>query len=204
MKNAFEALKRISNDYRATVDGLGEDYELAGRQDYLYNDTLKGQRVQQRNADFNERIAQAAARAQTAAGLEIGKLRAALQTYITNSTDPATVQTLQALLAAGVELSDIEIAAFAEKGGYAILKLLEKPSRGHIVAPAPERYKLEMDNLERHFKDLWAYRGSMADFGPGGYAGRSSAVGSVIMQGKLDKFPAEVDAMAQRWAALEP
>lgn len=203
MKNAFEKLKKISNGYRAEVDSLAEDYDLDGRQDYLYSDEIKAKRLQARNADFNGRIAQAVAKAQEAAAPEIAKLRRAAQAYITNSTDPATVQTLQALLTAGVELSDMEIDAFSKKGGYGVLRLLEKPSKGHIVAPSPEKFEQEIKGIEHHFRDIWAYRGGMASFGPGGYFGQSSAVGNAVMKGMIDKLPAKLDEMSERWSVFD-
>ncbi len=203
MKSIFGKLKQISSDYRAAVDELAEDYELAGRQDYLYNNEIKAQRVQQRNADFNNRISQAAARAQEAAAPEIVKLRGAIQAYITDSTDPATVQTRQALLSAGVELSDMEIVAFAEKGGYAVLRLLEKPSKGHVVAPDPMRFEQELRDLEIHFRDIGAYRGGLASISTDRPWGQAPATGSVIVRGMIDKLPAKLDAMAARWAVLE-
>jgi len=202
VKTTFEKLKEIASDYRTAVDELAEEYELDGRQDYLYNDEIKAQRVQERNADFNERIARVAAKAQEAATPEIAKLRGAIQAYITTSTDPATVQTLQALLSAGVELSSAEIEAFAQKGGYGVLRLLEKPSMGHIVAPSPERYERELKDLERNFRDIGFYRGKLAAIGPGGYFGQGSTVSSVVMQGMIDKLPAKLDAMAERWACI--
>jgi len=33
--------------------------------------------------------------------------------------------------------------------------------------------------------------------------GQAPAVGSVIMQGMIDKLPAKLDGMAERWAVLE-
>lgn len=202
MKATFERLKKISSNYRAAVDELAEEYELDGRRDYLYNDEIKNQRVQERNADYNAKIDVLAKKAQETAGPEIVKLRETIQTYITNSTDPATVQTLQALLAAGVELSSAEIEAFVKKGGYAILRLLEGPGKGHIKAPDPMRFEQELKDLATHFEDISTYRGGLAKISPDKPWGLVPVTGNVIMAGRLDKFPAKLDAMAERWACI--
>lgn len=202
MKKVFENLKKISGNYRATVDSLAEDYDLDGRKDYLYSDEVKAQRLQERNAAFNSRIDAAAAKAKEDAAPEIAKLREALKRYITTSADPTTLATLQSLIAGGVELSGAEIAAFADGAGYAVLRLLEKPSGGHIQAPKLESMEADLKGLETHFKDISAYRGGLASIGAGGYWGQSSAVGSTIMKGQFDSFIEKVDEVAGRWACL--
>lgn len=198
----FEAMKRISDNYKATVDSLSEDYDLDGRRDYQYSDEIKAQRLQERNDRFNAEIDKAAQKAVEAAAPEFAKLRERLRTYIATSADPATLSTLQALIAGGVELTEAEIAAFADGAGYAVLRLLEGPSKGHVQAPKPDKLEADLKELEGHFRSLRAYRGGMASASTETAWGMSATVGSVIQQGMIDKFPKKVDEIAGRWACV--
>lgn len=157
----------------------------------------------ERNAAYNAEIDKLAQKAQEQAAPVIAELREIVQRYITSSTDPDTLTTLQGLIAAGVDLSETEINAFAEKGGYYVLRLLEKPSRGHITAPRLEKFEAELKTLENHFRDIGSYRGGLASIGPGGYFGQTSTTGSVIMKGMIDGLPGKLDAMSERWTVLE-
>lgn len=202
MKKAFENLKKISSDYRAFVDGLTSDYQGQSGQDHLYSDEIKAKLLAERNAAFNAKIDSAAQKAAEMAAVEIAKLRTAMQEYITDSTDSATIQTLQALLSAGVELSTTEINAFAAKGGYGVLRLLSKPSKGHIQAPKPDQLETDLKKLESYFKDISAYRGELSSIGTNSYWGRTPVVGSVIMRGQIDSFAKNVDEIAKRWDCI--
>ncbi len=91
---------------------------------------------------------------------------------------------------------------FADGAGYAILRLLEKPSKGHVKAPSLEGYEQELKDLESHFRSISSYRGGMAGISPDRPWGQAPAVGSVIMQGMIDKLPAKMDAMAETWACI--
>lgn len=198
----FETLKKINNDYRAAVDDLSEDYDLDGRRDYQFSDEIKAQRLQERNSRFNSEIDAAAKKAVEAAGPEFVKLRERLRTYITTSADPATLSTLQALISGGVQLSEAEIAAFADGAGYAVLRLLEGPSKGHVQAPKLDKLEADLKELESHFRNLRAYRGGMAGASTETAWGQSATVGSAIQQGMIDRFPAKVDEIAGRWACV--
>lgn len=198
----FETLKKINNDYRAAVDDLSEDYDLDGRRDYQFSDEIKAQRLQERNSRFNSEIDAAAKKAVEAAAPEFAKLREKLRTYITTSADPATLSTLQALIAGGVQLSEAEIAALADGAGYAVLRLLEGPSKGHVQAPNLDKLEADLKELESHFRNLRAYRGGMAGASTETFWGRSASVGSVIQQGMIDKFSGKVDEIAGRWACV--
>lgn len=199
----FEQLKRISNNYRAAVDNLAEDYELAGRQDYRYNDEIRAQRVRERNVDYNARIDATAARAVEDAASVIDELRAVLKTYITSSDDTGTLAAMQALVISGVTLTDAELAAFSEKGGFVTLKLLEKYSGGRFKAPTVDGLEENLKELETFFKDLSAYRGSLAPINPVRPWGQSPTVGSKIQQGMIEHFSEKLDAMVARWSTLE-
>ena len=144
MKNAFDKLKKISSDYKNAVDALTPDYQSDGARDHLWSEAEQARRKTERNAAYNAEIDKLARKAQEQAAPVIAELREAVQRYITSSTDPATLTTLQGLIAAGVALTDAEINAFAQKGGYGVLRLLERPSRGHVKAPVPEVYEKEL------------------------------------------------------------
>lgn len=203
MKECFEKLKKINDEYRADVDSLSEDYDLDGRRDYLYSDEVKAQRVQERNARFNAEIDAAAKKAVDAVAPEFVKLRERLRTYITTGSDPVTLSTLQALISGGVELTDAEIAAFADGAGYAVLRLLEGPSKGHVQAPKLDKLEAGLKELEAHFRSLRAYRGGMAGASAEGAWGMSATVGSVIQQGMIDKFHEKVDGIAAQWSSID-
>lgn len=137
-----------------------------------------------------------------AAAPEFAKLRERLRTYITTSADPVTLSILQALIVGGVELTEAEIAAFADGAGYAVLRLLEGPSKGHVQAPKLDRLEADLGELEAHFRNLRAYRGGMASASTETAWGMSATVGSAIQGGMVDRFPAKVDEIAGRWACI--
>lgn len=198
----FEALNRISNNYKTAIDALSVEYETDAARDSRYSDELIAQRVAERNSRFNAEIDAAAKKAVEAAAPEFAKLREKLRTYITTSADPATLSTLQALIAGGVQLSEAEIAALADGAGYAVLRLLEGPSKGHVQAPNLDKLEADLKELESHFRNLRAYRGGMAGASTETFWGRSASVGSVIQQGMIDKFSGKVDEIAGRWACV--
>lgn len=198
----FEVLMKLSDDYKADVDSLSEDYDLDGRRDYQFSDEIKAQRVAERNARFNSEIDAAAKKAVDAAAPEFAKLREKLRAYITTSADPATLATLQSLIAGGVELNDAEVAAFADGAGYAVLRLLEGPSKGKVQAPKLDALEAGLKELEAHFRNLRAYRGGMDGACAETFWGQSAAVGSVIQQGMIDRFHTKVDEAAAQWTGI--
>ena len=205
MKAELETLKKISNEYMEGVDKLGPVYEYQTRHaaDHLYNDKERERRVAERNADFNGQIDALAQEAREKAAPVIAQLRRAMKEYMTSSTDLAALTALQGLITAGVALTDAEITAFAEKGGYGVLRLLEKPSRGHIKAPSAEAFERAMDDLERHFRDIGCYRSDLAAISTERPWGQGPTVGNVIMKGMIADFPQKLDELAERWALLE-
>lgn len=198
----FEVLKRISTNYKTAVDALSVEYETDAARDSRYSDEIKAQRVAERNDRFNAEIDAAARKAVEAAAPEFVKLRERLRTYITTSADPATLSTLQTLISGGVELTDAEIAAFADGAGYVVLRLLEGPSKGRVQAPKLDAMEQDLKSLEAHFRNVRAYRGGMAGASTETFWGRSATVGSAIQQGMIDKFPEKVDEIAGRWACV--
>lgn len=203
MKEHFEKLKKIYADYKTAVDALAPAYVKDAAPDASYNDTIQAERAQARNEKFNAEIDRLAAKAEADATTEIEKLRAAVHSYIVNSTDPATVQTLQALLSAGVELSSAEIDSFAQKGGYAVLRMLERHSGGHVQAPSLEQFNQDVKDVILHVQGLKYYRGELAAIGTGGLFGQSAEMSNIVVGGWFNTFPAELDKMAERWAVLE-
>lgn len=198
----FEALKKINDTYRAAIDALSVEFETDAARDARYSDEIKAQRVAERNARFNAEIDAAAKKAVETTAPEFTKLREKLRTYITASADPATLATLQALIAGGVQLTDAEIAAFADGAGYTVLRLLEGPSKGHVQAPKLDKLEAELKELEAHFRNLRAYRGGMAAASAESAWGMSATVGSAIQAGVIDKFSGKVDGIAAQWVGI--
>lgn len=202
--NSLGNLRKISDNYRATVDSLSGAYTLECQNDLRFSDEIKAKRLSERNARFNAEIDLAAKKATEKAASEISVLREALKSYITSSSDPDTLSTLQSLIAGGVELSNAEIDTFANGAGYAILRLLEKPSHGKIQAPDVGILEGDLKDLERHFKNISAYRGELTSIGTGGYLGQqSTAMGNVIMQVQMERLPQKMEEISNRWSFLE-
>lgn len=202
MNFVFENLKKINDGYKTAIDALSVEFETDAARDARYSDEIKAQRVAERNARFNTEIDAAAKKAVDAATPEFAKLREKLRVYITTSADPATLATLQSLIAGGVELNDAEVAAFADGAGYAVLRLLEGPSKGRVRAPELDKLEAGLKELEAHFRNLRAYRGGMAGASTETFWGQSAAVGSVIQQGMIDKFHEKVDGIAAQWTGI--
>lgn len=203
MKECFERLKRINENYKTAIDALSVSYSTDSARDSRYSDELIAQRATERNSRFNAQIDQEAQKAINAAAPEFVKLREALRAYITTGSDPVTLSTLQALISGGVQLTDAEIAAFADGAGYAVLRLLEGPSKGHVQAPKLDKLEAGLKELESHFRNLRAYRGWMAAASTERFWGQSAAVGSVIQQGMIDKFHEKVDGIAAQWSSID-
>lgn len=202
MNFVFENLKKINDGYKTAIDALSVEFETDAARDARYSDEIKAQRVEERNARFNTEIDAAAKKAVDAATPEFAKLREKLRVYITTSADPATLATLQSLIAGGVELNDAEVAAFADGAGYAVLRLLEGPSKGKVQAPKLDALEAGLKELEAHFRNLRAYRGGMAGASTETFWGQSAAVGSVIQQGMIDRFHEKVNGIAAQWTGI--
>lgn len=202
IKTIFEKLERISGDYKKAIDELGVKYEKESRFDGQYNDEVKAKRYQERAAVYNSEIDKLAAAAVTAAEPEITKLRTALQEFVTSSSDPGTLNTLQALITSGASLTGAEIAAFEAKAGYAVLRLLEGLPNGNVQAPRLEIFEGDLTDLTGHFNRISAYRSNMADFNPERPYGQSGGVGSAIAETQLDRFPARLAEMRDRWSVM--
>lgn len=198
----FETLKKINDGYKTAIDALSVEFETDAARDARYSDEIKAQRVAERNDRFNGEIDAAAKKAVDAAAPEFAKLREKLRAYITSNADPATLSTLQALIAGGVQLNDSEIAAFADGAGYAVLRLLEGPSKGKVQAPKLDALEAGLKELEAHFRNLRAYRGGAAGASAETFWGQSAAVGSVIQQGMIDRFHEKVDGIAAQWTGI--
>lgn len=203
MNEVFEKLKKISDSYKKTATDIAENYDLDGRKDYLYSDEVKGQREAERNIRFNAEIDKAAEKALSEAMAEIDKLRGAVREYVVSSDDAAALAALQALVSSGVELSDSELAAFSQKGGFATWKLLEKSSGGKVRAPRLERLEEDLGELTSFFKNVVFFRGGLGGINVARPWGQSGTFGDVVMRGQLDKFPEKLSQMQERWEKIE-
>lgn len=199
----FENLKRIASSYKEDVDALAVSYRAEVDRDANFRDDIRESRAADRNARFNAEISSKAAAAKEKAATEIAGLREKLHKYITAPGDPAVLQTLQALLSSGVELTKEEIKVFSASGNYAVLRMLEKPSRGTVRPVRVEAYEVALGELTELFNNLSAYRGELASIGPGGYIVKYSTVGNSIMESRVRNFPAKADELAEMWGKLE-
>lgn len=198
----FENLEKISNDYKNAVDALSADYEAESSRDERYNDTIKAERRKERAPIYDAKITGLADAAAAKAEPEIAKLKESLQRYVTNSSDPNALQTLQVLLSSGRELTGAEIRAFAAVGGYPILRLLEAPSGGQVHAPRLEGLENDIVDLIGHFKRLSAYRAGMGDTNTSRPYGQSGPIGSTIQAGQLVRFHEKLAEMETRWTDI--
>lgn len=197
----FETFKKLSTDYKVAVDALGEPYKRETASDLPYSTETIVRRVEERNDRYNDKIESLAASAADKAAPEIGKLRDKLGAYITRS-DPDKIATLQALIASGVELTSFEIESFARGACYAVLKLLERPSKGHVQAPDVDALRRDLRKIETHFQNLQFYRGDLAKIGTLSMFGQSSTVSSIAVSNSIDGFPAHLDEIATRWTCV--
>lgn len=204
--NSFDTLKKIFANYKSDVDALETEYRQDVARDLTFNDKIIAERAQRRNEAYGNRIDVLSDRARTAAAQEIGKLKAALNEYVTTSTatDKDKIQTLSALLAAGVELTGREITAFADGAGYAVLRMLAPHSNGRIIAPDLSRLEQDLKDIKLRADALRHYRGPLLHdtggisglFGQDGFG--SNATATVL----LENAPAELDEMAGRWSDI--
>lgn len=202
MNDVFGKLKKISDNYKETVDDISENYDLDGRKDYLYSDEVKAERQQKRNTRFHAEVDEVAQKAVRDAAPLIAKLRTAMRKYIVTSADPTTLATLQSLISGGIELADLEIEAFAAEGGYAVLRMLENHS-SRIQAPKPDALEADAKELESYFRNLTVYRGgSLAETSTARPWGQSPVLGSAIEEGRINGFGAKLEEMATRWACV--
>lgn len=202
MNEVFEKLKKISDNYKETVDDISENYDLDGRKDYVYNDTVRVERQQKRNIRFHGEIDAAVQKSVKDAEPLIAKLRTALRKYVVTSSDPTTLATLQSLIAGGVELTDLELGAFADGAGYAVLRLLENHSKGRVHAPELGKLESDAKELESYFRNLTAYRGSMAETSTARPWGQSPVMGNAIEASRINGFGDKLEEMATRWACV--
>lgn len=89
-----------------------------------------------------------------------------------------------------------------KKVGYAVLRLLEEPSKGLVHAPRVEGFETDLVELSGYFGRLSVYRAAMGDTNHENPFGQSGGVGSVIMEGQIDRFPAKLAEMSTRWAVM--
>lgn len=204
MKQTFENLKKIFSSYKNSVDKLAESYAGEAAADSRYSDVVIAERKAERNQRYNAEVGDKAARAEKNAMEEIEKLRAAVKRYITNTSDLTTMQTVQAVLAAGVELSDAEADALASGASYMTLKLLSKATNGRITPPNLKVYNEDLLTIGRFAEGMRYYRGdgAMAGIGAGGLFGQNGTMSSAVTGNWLVNADSTLTEMATRWATL--
>ena len=197
----FDNLKKIAADYVHDIDAMTTNYQRDAAGDYLYNDDLKQQRKAARTAETARTIEQAAENVKKAANAEVEAMRSTFRKYMTDITNPTALQSLQALISAGVELTPEEVQAFASSGDYAALR-----SKGRVSAPSMDAFERDMRNILGHFDYLAAYSGpncELADAITARPWGQSPRVNGAILKSAIPKFPSELDTIAERWAVVK-
>lgn len=202
MTEIFEKLKKISDNYKESTDDMAENCVLDSYKDFRYSDAVKTEREQKRNTQFHAAVDEAVQKAVKDAEPLIGKLRTALKRYVVTSSDQAALETLRYLIAGGIGLTDLELEAFADRGGYAIMRLLENHSKGRISAPKLAELEADTKELEAHFRDLTAYRGDMAATSTARPWGQSPTLGNALEANRINGFKAKLEEMETRWACV--
>ncbi len=204
-KGHFEAIKKASADFVRQVDAIIPDQQREAETDYLYSDATKRDRQEKRRAAATHVINDGAAEAKRKATIEIDAMRAAFKKYMT-TTDPAALQSLQALISAGTELTPAEVEAYAATGDYATLRILEPRSKGRVKAPSLSAFEHDMANIIDHFNMLFAYSGpacELADSVTARPYGQSPRVAGSIVKGKIRGLSSELDEIAARWEIIK-
>lgn len=200
----FDTIKQASAGFVAAVDSMIPDYQREANADRQYNADLQQQRRADRNTNTRRAVEAAAAAAKSAADAAISEMKGDFDAYMMKS-HPA-LPTLQAMLSAGVQLTEQEIKTFAQTQNFAILRLLEKPSRGHIVAPDRARFDNDMQELTSLFNSLAGYCGPNAellDTIPARNGGLSPRVYATVIKAQLANLPAKLAEISERWGGVD-
>ena len=203
----FKDLITFSEQYKTAVDAVYAEYKQEEARDTRYSDEVRAQRAARRNAEANQKIDSAAENALNRAAQSIERLRGKMQAYVTDPGDAAALQALQALTVSGVELSASEIDAFAQKGGYAILRILEKASGGRFSAPSLDTMETDLKDLESYFRSLVSYRGALCGISPllpqNKPQNKFFSAISAAREGVIERFSGTVEKMSERWSVIE-
>ncbi len=198
----FENISRASADFVKRIDNLIPNELTDAAEDERYSDAVKKERQDSRRAAIAAAISNGAAAAKQQAVAEIEAMRAAFSKFMTTVSDPGALQTLQALLSTGVELSPAEIQVYASTGDYATLRILEPHGKGHVIAPRAEDFERDMRKPLDHYNMLAAYSGpscELADAVTARPYGQSPRVAGAIIKGVIGSFPASLDEIGARW-----
>lgn len=202
----FDRLAKISNDYVNTINSMIPAYQQGEAGDTVYNAEVQQQRRATRTAEAAQNITKEAENMKKAASAEIEAMKAAFRKYMTNTSNPAALQSLTALIAGGAELTSAEIEAFAAESDFAILRLLEPRSRGRVTAPKYEAFDRDMGDIMTFFNQLCAYSGPASELAACIEArpwGQSARVNGAILKGTIPNFPGKLDTIAERWAVVK-
>ncbi len=202
----FDNLAKASADFIKGVNAIIPDVQKNAAEDANWAEFVQKDRREARAAYVAATINEGAATAKRKAEAELDAMRAAFKKYMTAVTDPTALQSLQALVNAGVELTPAEVEAYATTGDYATLRVLEPHSKGRVKAPDLTRFETDMRELALYFDGLTSYSGpacELADYTTARYFGLPSRTGGTIIKGKADHFQATLDEIAARWSMVK-
>ncbi len=205
-KNHFDNLAKASTDFIKSVDSIIPDVQKNAAEDKNWAEFVQKDRREARAAYVAATINEGAATAKRKADAELDAMRAAFKKYMTTTSDPGALQSLQALIGAGVKLSRAEVEAFAASNDYATLRLLEPHSQGRVKAPDLTRFETDMKEIAFYFGGLSSYSGpacELADYTTAHYFGLPSKTAGTIVKGKADHFQATLDEIAARWSMVK-
>ena len=205
-RSHFETIQQAAAAHIKKIDELAAAATQEAKTDHLFADVVQAERKERRRAGAMEIISESAAAAKQKAVTEIENMRKAFSTHMTTTTDPGALQSLQALISAGITLSQSEVDAFAATGDYAALRLLEQHTKGRVKAPTLENFNKDMTDISLYFDLLAAYSGpghELADAVTARPWGQSPTVAGAMLEGQTRHFPAMLDEISSRWDVVK-
>ena len=202
----FEIIGKASRDFIKSVDSIIPEIQAEAERDKSFADFVQRDRQAARREYAAKIINDGAAAAKRTAQAEIDAMRSAFKKYMTTTKDPGALQSLQALISGGVELSPAEVEAFAATGDYATLRLLEPHSKGRVKAPGLEEFDRDMKELALYFDGLSSYCGpacELADYTTARYFGMPPKTAGTVVKGRADNFQATLEEIATRWNVVK-
>lgn len=201
-KKHFEIIEQAAADFIKRVDAIIPGQQVEAKSDHYFADAVQSQRREARRAAAEFAINDGAKAAREKATAEVEAMRTAFKKYMTATSDPGALQSLQALVNAGVELTPAEVEAYAATGDYATLRILEPHSKGRVTAPSVEAFEQDMRAILGHFDMLTAYSGPACELAEAVTArpwGQSARVNGAILKGTIPTFPGKLAEIAARW-----
>ena len=157
----LDALAAIAADYTAKIDSLVDNYKFDGRYDYQYNDEMRQQRVNERNARYESEIKRIADSSREQAQTHLDGLRQIMTDFVTSDTDPALLAQLQAIKATGIKLTGAEIQLYQKKcNTYLSKRILAEIVGVDSGPPKIEDFESDLSSLTETFSNLFSYLGN--------------------------------------------